>query len=270
MQILRIISPEREWWLQVSCQDMESSGKESIAARSAEVGALFDDVAEHFDRMATRMIDAEGPFRTWLDAQLPGGDRALDVGCGTGRHCPLLAERYAQVLGVDLSEALIHIARRTRPAANIRYEARSAYDVEPAADGVFDVVFAFSAVFHMRPYEQILPHLRSLVAPGGRLVVLEPQRTDLHARKGRDADWHIPVAFQNAEAVYRATADAGAATDALNLFLHPSWHKLGELNTLPSSQEFRDAYSGWLPGAQFFDGVAVAMAAAVWQAPDPN
>lgn len=246
---------------------MKSSGNESIAARSAEVGALFDDVAEHFDRMATRMIDAEGPFREWLHAQLPGGDRALDVGCGTGRHCPLLAERYAQVLGVDLSAALIDIARRTRQAANIRYEARSAHDVEPARDGLFDVVFAFSAVFHMRPYDRILPHLRSLVAPGGRLVVLEPQRTDLHARKGRDADWHIPVAFQNAEAVYRATADIAAATDVLNLFLHPSWHKLGELNTLPSPQEFRTAYSEWLPGARFYEGVAVAMAAAVWQAP---
>ncbi|MCT2593170.1 class I SAM-dependent methyltransferase [Streptomyces sp. N2-109] len=239
---------------------------ENLSERSERVGSLFDDVADHFNKIAEKMSAAPG-LNDWINARLPGGGRALDAGCGTGRYCPLLADRYEQVLGIDVADALLDIGRAGHSRPNIRYEKRSAYDVTAARDGQFDAVFSYSAVFHMRPYDQILPHLRSLVAPGGLLMVFEPERTSLHDRRGKDADWLTDVAFQNAQTAYRITSDIEAATDALHLFLNPSWRELCEHSVLPSREEFHETFSAWLPGTEFFHDVVPAMGVALWRAP---
>ncbi|RBM18577.1 bifunctional 2-polyprenyl-6-hydroxyphenol methylase/3-demethylubiquinol 3-O-methyltransferase UbiG [Streptomyces sp. PT12] len=239
---------------------------DALAERSRTVGALFDDVAEALTRLGDWMSEAPG-LREWLDARLPGGARAIDVGCGTGRFCPRLAERYEEVVGVDPAGALLDIGRKTNAGPGIRYERRSAYDVTPERDGRFDLVFSYSAVFHMRPYEAILPHLISLVAPGGRMVIFEPERTALHDRKGKDADWLVNVAFQSAQLAYRMAGDVGAAIDALRLFFHPSWQKLSEGSALPSREEFGEVFSTWLPGSELAHDVVPGMAVAVWEAP---
>src|SRR6476646_2344591 len=40
------------------------------------------------------------------------GRRVLDFGCGSGENCVVLARRGARVVGVDISESLIRVARR--------------------------------------------------------------------------------------------------------------------------------------------------------------
>lgn len=231
------------------------------------IGALFDDVAAPYHRIAEWMSRAPG-LHEWLGSALPpGGHRAIDVGCGTGRFCPLLAEHYEEVLGVDVADAMLDIGRRDHSRPNIRYEKRGAHDVTAERDGRFDLVFSYSAVFHMRPYDRILPHLRSLLAPGGRLIVFEPERNAGHERKGEDADWLTDVAFRNARTAYTMTGSVEAATDVLNLFFHPSWQELCRHSSVPSREEFREAFSSWFPGVEFVDGVVPAMVVARWQAP---
>jgi ubiquinone/menaquinone biosynthesis C-methylase UbiE len=43
------------------------------------------------------------------------GKQILDYGCGTGNFCRLLHDRGAQVTGVDISEGMIDVARKTSP-----------------------------------------------------------------------------------------------------------------------------------------------------------
>jgi 2-polyprenyl-3-methyl-5-hydroxy-6-metoxy-1,4-benzoquinol methylase len=237
------------------------------AGKSQSIGSLFDDVAAPYNRIAEWMSRAPG-LHDWLNStMLPGGRRAIDVGCGNGRFCPLLAEHYEEVLGVDVADALLAVGRRDHSRPNVRYERRSAHDVTAERDGRFDLVFSYSAVFHMRPYDQILPHLRSLTAPGGRLIVFEPEQNPGHERKGEDEDWLTDAAFQNARTAYRMTGSVQAATDVLDLFFHPSWQELSRHSSVPSREEFRQAYSLWFPGVEFVDGVVPAMGVALWQAP---
>jgi len=59
----------------------------------------------------------DSPGASLLAANLPRhGQTALDLGCGAGRHTVLLAERYRQVLAVDIADRMLHIARGMRPA----------------------------------------------------------------------------------------------------------------------------------------------------------
>jgi SAM-dependent methyltransferase len=94
--------------------------------------------------------------------------RALDLGTGTGVVALALAERYpeAEIVGVDLSPAMIEEARRKLPsdlAGRVRFEVGDASALE-FPDGSFELV----ALSNMIPFYD---ELARLVAAGGTLAL---------------------------------------------------------------------------------------------------
>jgi SAM-dependent methyltransferase len=70
---------------------------------------------EHFMGRWSRRL--AGPFLDF--SGIGGGDRVLDVGCGTGVLTAALAERGSKAVGIDGSEAYLASARRNRPHPNV-------------------------------------------------------------------------------------------------------------------------------------------------------
>ncbi|HEX4108020.1 MAG TPA: class I SAM-dependent methyltransferase [Solirubrobacteraceae bacterium] len=93
----------------------------------------------------------------------PAAARRVDLACGAGRHTALIAERYEQVLAVDLSAEMIEIARRRRPAVNVEYRVGDLHEV----CGRFELVFCSAALHDLPEADHALEHMRSLLAPGG-------------------------------------------------------------------------------------------------------
>lgn len=89
--------------------------------------------------------------------------RALDVGCGEGDLLRLLASRCDQVVGVDPWTEPVDL-----PNVTVLRSDFLSVDLEPES---FDLVCSFAAIHHL-PFEAALHKLVSLVAPGGRLVVV--------------------------------------------------------------------------------------------------
>ncbi len=136
--------------------------------------ARFDAFSELFDRYAD-IIDHR--YRPWLEQVLPQqAGRALDAGCGAGRYTTLLADRCQHVLSIDVAERLLTIARHRHPHPNVTFQQRDLRDLSVAADGRFDVVLAVAVVHHLPDPEQAVRHLASLVAPGGRLLIIDMVR----------------------------------------------------------------------------------------------
>jgi SAM-dependent methyltransferase len=129
----------------------------------------FDRFAADYDRFAS-LEPARLPG--WLLGQLPAQrGRALDAGCGSGRHTQLLAEHYDDVIGVDISEPLIDIARRQRPRPNVRYvvaDLMSFTDMD-----AFDLVFSSTTLHHVTDLDAALLHLRGLVRAGGSAILID-------------------------------------------------------------------------------------------------
>jgi 2-polyprenyl-3-methyl-5-hydroxy-6-metoxy-1,4-benzoquinol methylase len=225
----------------------------------------FDTLARLFERYAEMEADSYTP---WLTAVVPDragrGSRAVDLGCGSGRFTGLLAERYDEVLAVDIAERLLEIARAKRARPNIRYECRSLWDVTADRDGRFDVVMCINTINHVRDHDRVLPHIRGLVSPGGHAVLVDIVYDD---SRPRSRLWHYQDGFQYASRVLVHEHSPRHALAALRLRWHPTWIEHVTTSTPLSRDEFHHRYGKVFPGATFTDDVLPVLCATHWQAP---
>ncbi len=101
------------------------------------------------------------------------GRRALDFGCGAGRSSRFLRDLGFEVVGLDVSSAMIDLARRADPTGD--YRLRDAADPSVPLPGPVDLVFCafpFDNIPGWEPRLRLLEALRGALAPGGRLVNL--------------------------------------------------------------------------------------------------
>ena len=104
-------------------------------------------------------------------AKVRTGNRVLDVACGTGVVAVTAARLGARVTGLDLTPALLKLARENSRIANVDVDWREG-DVEklPFENGSFDVVLSqFGHIFAPRPEIAIAEMLRVL-KPGGTIA----------------------------------------------------------------------------------------------------
>jgi SAM-dependent methyltransferase len=160
----------------------------------------------------------EALFLRLLDAcDVGGGTRLLDVACGSGFALALAAARGAHVAGVDVTPALLAIARERAPGGDLR---EAGMDALPFPAASFDVVTGVNGFqFALAPAVALREAARVLV-PGGRLgaaTFAEPERnegTALHlamkALVDEPADdGYTPYALSSAQGLERALRDAG-------------------------------------------------------------
>lgn len=100
---------------------------------------------------------------------------ALDVGCGSGGSLQLLSEFADRVIGVDLSERALDIARHKHPTAELRRADANALQQTFEPD-TFDLVTMFSVLYHqwVKNDANALGQVFNVLKPGGVLVLNEP------------------------------------------------------------------------------------------------
>jgi SAM-dependent methyltransferase len=111
------------------------------------------------------------------------GHRVLDVGCAAGVFLRLAAERGAEPFRIDASEALIDLARRRVPEADLRVG-----DMQflPYGDDRFDLVTGFTSFFFAHDMVAALREAGRVAVPGAPVVIQvwgRHERCDLEAMK---------------------------------------------------------------------------------------
>lgn len=101
----------------------------------------------------------------------PHGLRALDLGCGTGRHSLWLAAAGATVTALDFSEGMLAEARKKAGADAVRFICHDLHQPLPLADGEFDVVVSGLVLEHLRELDDFFLEVRRVLQPAGRAVV---------------------------------------------------------------------------------------------------
>lgn len=105
---------------------------------------------------------------------LPLGSRILDIGCGNGALAAHFLAKGMRVVGVDLSESGISIARSRYPQG--RFEVLSAEgDLVRALDAdPFDAVISTEVIEHLYDPRAFTRTAFAAVRPGGRFVCTTP------------------------------------------------------------------------------------------------
>ncbi|MFD4372836.1 class I SAM-dependent methyltransferase [Streptomyces sp. NPDC058486] len=130
---------------------------------------LFDGVGIDYERAFGR-LPAQLAAVDWLTGRLAPGSRVLDAGSGTGRPvAELLAAAGHEVTGVDVSGAMVELARARVPGA--RFEQGDLRDHVPPEEG-YDAVCSFFPLLMMEREEQVaaVRRMASWLVPGGLLV----------------------------------------------------------------------------------------------------
>lgn len=165
---------------------------------------MFDRIASIYDLMNRTMtagLDREWRRRAAERAEPAPGDQALDACCGTGDLALELADRVGPggaVIGCDFSERMLDLAREKaaeRGVRNARFEWADVLEL-PYADGRFDAVTVGFGVRNFADLDRGLAELSRVLAPGGRLVILEitqPRRAPLSTFYSLWFDRVVPV-----------------------------------------------------------------------------
>jgi 2-polyprenyl-3-methyl-5-hydroxy-6-metoxy-1,4-benzoquinol methylase len=102
-----------------------------------------------------------------------GVRRVLDAGAGAGDVVGALAADGLDVLGLDISEGALALARQRHPA--LTFAQHSVEDLPwPVEPGSFDAVVAFEVVEHLLRPRALLEGAREALARGGHLALSTP------------------------------------------------------------------------------------------------
>ena len=140
-----------------------------MRAAPEDVPRIYERRAAAYDAARSRSLFEAG----WLErlrAALPAGGRVLDLGCGTGEPVGRwLAERGFHVIGLDLSEAMLDIARRRRPDGDWRRGDMRDFELGGTVDGIV----AWDSFFHLSPAEQrsCIGRMARHLGPGGSVLL---------------------------------------------------------------------------------------------------
>jgi ubiquinone/menaquinone biosynthesis C-methylase UbiE len=135
------------------------------------------------------LLDADLRF---CDRHLSPPGRLIDLGCGTGRLLVRFARRGDWVLGVDLSEEMLRVAKdnAARSGVSIQLLRANLADLNCLADGSFDHAACLFSTLGMvvgrEARRKVLRHAHRLLRPGGRFVLHVHNRWfNLWDRSGR-------------------------------------------------------------------------------------
>ena len=139
---------------------------------------LFDGAAGYYDRLCgVGSLGSGRWYRGWVlrCAGLRRGMKVLDVATGTGlvaRAAARIVDDPRAVMGIDPSAGMLGQARRSFGGLLVQGRIE---DI-PARDGMFDFVTIGYALRHAADLDVAFRECLRVLAPGGRLVVLEISR----------------------------------------------------------------------------------------------
>lgn len=99
----------------------------------------------------------------------------LDVGCGTGRYCELLAKRGAKVVGIDPSSKMLECAKgKITPDCKFELHLGKIEDAD-FPDDHFDLVVSALTLGHIPELEPVIKKVSRIIKSRGQLIV-----SDIH------------------------------------------------------------------------------------------
>jgi 2-polyprenyl-6-hydroxyphenyl methylase/3-demethylubiquinone-9 3-methyltransferase len=137
-----------------------------------------------FEELASRWWDPNSEFKPlhdinplrldYVDQRAPlNGKRVLDVGCGGGILAESMAQRGAEVTGIDMGEAPLEVAKLhgLESGIEVNYRQITAEHLAEEVPGSFDVVTCMEMLEHVPDPASVIAACSRLVKPDGAVFL---------------------------------------------------------------------------------------------------
>lgn len=113
------------------------------------------------------------------------GKRILDLGCGFGEHCKMFVEEGAQrVVGIDISEKMLSVAREENADSRIEYINMPMEDIGSLTEE-FDIVISSLAFHYVEDFEGVVKNIYRLLSKDG-VFIFSQENPIVTAHSGGD------------------------------------------------------------------------------------
>lgn len=211
--------------------------------------SVYDNIARLYDPWSRSVVE---DVSFYVDEAVRSGGPVLELGVGTARIAVPIAVAGIEVVGVDLSEGMLEVARERAALAGVSLDLRQGDMRDPPVEGTFPlVVIPFRSLLHMETdidRRSVLRAVAERLAPSGRFVfdVFAPGADDIADTHGRwierepgiweRADWDE----ETRTLILRVSGEAGDAEMSLAWLSVPEWKEL-----LGDEGYVVDALYGW-------------------------
>jgi ubiquinone/menaquinone biosynthesis C-methylase UbiE len=188
--------------------------KEVRAARTEMAASYFDAHASEWDSIRSLHV-AEAEVEAAMGSLLREArlGRVLDIGTGTGRMIELFAAGADRFVALDNSVEMLRLARAKLAglANTAAVQAHTEivlgdFNALPFADGSFDTILFHQVLHYAQHPEQAIAEAARVLAPDGRLLVVDFASHDLEELRSVHA--HARLGFSD-ESIARAFSGAG-------------------------------------------------------------
>ncbi len=186
------------------------------ADRTAAAERYFAGHADQWDAIRSLHVAesaVEARMRALLGANI---GRLVDIGTGTGRMIELLGDMADHATGIDRSPEMLRLARAKLAEATTPIEFRQA-DVGalPLPDASADTVVMHQVLHYIPAPEVALHEAARIVAPGGRLLIVDFASHDREELRTQDA--HARLGFSDTQIGTWFAASGLTLTDSQEL-----------------------------------------------------
>lgn len=135
-----------------------------------------------FEELASRWWDKNSEFKplhdinplraNWIDNLAPVAEKkVLDVGCGGGILAEALAQRGAEVTGIDMGDAPLGVAKlhQLESGLSIDYQKSTAEDFAKDHENTYDIVTCLEMLEHVPDPSSVVRACAKMVKPGGHV-----------------------------------------------------------------------------------------------------
>lgn len=194
-------------------------------------------------------------IRMLSDAALPGRDRVLEIGCGTGNVAIPIASLGYRVTACDIHKPSIESAGRRNPFANLQFAHGSIEQIKPQE---YKVIVLTEVIEHVHEYREMIGRIAGAMRNDGTLILTVPNGwgiTEVLCRPSYALKkWPGGAALIKVVKRLLKTADlttANTATPHVRFFTLNNIAKLFESNNL-AIMSFRRYYFLWPVWETFF------------------
>jgi len=133
---------------------------------------------------------------TWLQRHHPHAKTCLDLACGTGILCEILHNSGLDASGMDFSEGMIEIARKSQPAIHYDVADMITYRPERRFDLVTCTGDALNHIADLLDVEKIFRNVYTYLSPGGYLIFDLLNRNEISTEEPFELDYSDTVKAQ--------------------------------------------------------------------------